>query len=222
MLSDVPREALDLNFLCGSTVFMKLYTHPRSPFARKVMMLAQIHNIPLEYEVVDYLDPEHGYTEGRNPLGKIPALEWEQGEFLFGSPVICEYLDRFSKTPLLPNERQGAFEQKGLHALADGLAEANMHLMFERLRPKSHHWSDIIQRHETAIADTIAVLEARIDELGRDWTYGNIGLVAALDFITHRASRYKWRKYAPKLATWHFGFVDTSVYQENFGYWEEL
>ena len=29
----------------------------------------------------------------RNPLGKIPALELDNGEALFDSPVICEYLD---------------------------------------------------------------------------------------------------------------------------------
>ena len=55
-------DAVDLISLWGSMMVMRLYTHPRSPFARKVMMLAQIHNITLEYDVVDYLDPEHGYT----------------------------------------------------------------------------------------------------------------------------------------------------------------
>ncbi|MEP6343320.1 MAG: glutathione S-transferase family protein [Maricaulaceae bacterium] len=201
---------------------MILYTHPRSPFARKVMMFAQIHKIALDYEVVDRLDPKHGYTDGHNPLGKIPALEWHAGQFLFDSPVICEHLDALSKTPLLPKDKQAAFEQKWWHALADGLAEANMNLMFERLRPENHHWPEIIERYETAIADTIRFIEGRVDDLSPDWTYGNIGLVAALDFITHRACEYEWRRYAPKLANWHFGFVDTPVYQDNFGYWEEL
>ena len=71
---------------------MKLICHPNSPYARKVMILARLSNIDLD-EVMPKKDGANGYTAGDNPLGKIPALEWKPAQFLFDSPVICEYLN---------------------------------------------------------------------------------------------------------------------------------
>lgn len=201
---------------------MKLYTHPRSPFARKVMMFAHIHNIKLDAHVVGDPDVKHGYTNGDNPLGKIPALEWQPGQFLFDSPVICEHLDNLSSTPLLPKDRASRFKQMHLHALVDGLGEANMNLMFERLRPKDLHWGDIINRHEAAIKQTILRLETMTKDLGTEWSYGNVGLVAVLDFLSFRATVLKWREIAPRLADWHEGFMHKPAYQDTFGYGAEL
>jgi len=96
---------------------MKLYTHPRSPFARKVMIFARVHNITLDEHVVGDPDPLHGYTGGDNPLGKVPALEWKPGQFLFDSPVICEHLDNLSAIPLLSKNSQERFVEKWHHAL---------------------------------------------------------------------------------------------------------
>jgi len=70
---------------------MKLICSPISPYARKVMI----------------------YIAGDNPLGKIPALEWQPGQFLFDSPVICEYLDSLRDTPLLPAEGHARLEDGG-------------------------------------------------------------------------------------------------------------
>jgi len=201
---------------------MKLYTHPRSPFARKVMIFARIHKITLNEEVVGDPDPKHGYTNGDNPLGKVPALEWQPGQFLFDSPVICEHLDNLSETPLLPKDADARFVQKWHHALGDGLSEANMHLMFERLRPQDKHWEQMIVRHERAIEKAVMHLEAMVDDLGEGWTFGNIGMVTALDFLSFRATTFKWRAAAPKLAAWHKGFMDKPAYQDTFGYGAEL
>lgn len=201
---------------------MKIYTHPRSPVARKVMIFAQVHDIVLNPVVVGDPDPQHGYTNGDNPLGKVPALEWQPGQFLFDSPVICEHLDKLSRTPLMPEDNTLRFIQKWHHALGDGLAEANMHLMFERLRPKTLHWNHMIERHEAAIKQAVFRLENMTNELGNDWTFGNIGIVTALDFLSFRATTLKWHEVAPQLAEWHEGFMEKPAYQDTFGYGAEL
>lgn len=201
---------------------MKLYTHSRSPFARKVMIFARIHGMALDEHVVGDPDPRHGYTGGDNPLGKVPALEWQAGQFLFDSPVICEHLDNLSERPLLPQTPTEQFTQKWHHALGDGLAEANMHLMFERLRPDNLHWNDMINRHEKAVENAVRHLEGMTETLGNDWSFGNIGIVTALDFLSFRATDLPWRRIAPKLAAWHDGFLDKPAYQDTFGYGAEL
>jgi len=201
---------------------MKLYTHPRSPFARKVMIFARVHNITLDEHVVGDPDPLHGYTGGDNPLGKVPALEWKPGQFLFDSPVICEHLDNLSAIPLLSKNSQERFVEKWHHALGDGLAEANMHLMFERLRPEGLHWEQMITRHEKAIETAVLRLDGMTKDLGDDWRFGNIAIITALDFLSFRATTLKWQDAAPRLAAWHSGFMDKPAYQETFGYGAEL
>src|SRR3954467_8496303 len=58
-----------------------------------------------------------------NPLGRVPALVTDDGDVLYDSVVICEYLDhRFGGARLFPRNstRWGVVRR---HALADGLLE---------------------------------------------------------------------------------------------------
>ena len=103
------------------------------------MILARISGIKLE-EIQPEKDGVNGYRAGDNPLGKIPALEWQPGQFLFDSPVICEYLDTLRETPLLPSEGHVRFIQLWQHALGDGLSDAVYNYRYETVRPKALHW----------------------------------------------------------------------------------
>jgi len=102
---------------------MKLICSPISPYARKVMILARLSGIALE-ECLPDKDGTNGYVAGDNPLGKIPALEWQSGQYLFDSPVICEFLDSLREKPLLPSEGHERIAQLWQHALGDGLSDA--------------------------------------------------------------------------------------------------
>ena len=95
---------------------MKLICHPISPFARKAMILARIHGVEVE-ESLPKKDGANGYVAGDNPLGKIPALEWQPEQYLFDSPVICEYLDSLGDTKLLPAEGHERYLNLWQHAL---------------------------------------------------------------------------------------------------------
>ena len=73
---------------------MKLRYSPTSPYVRKVTVTLietgledRVERIP-----TSVWDPETDIATV-NPLGKIPALITDDGEVLFDSPVICEYLD---------------------------------------------------------------------------------------------------------------------------------
>ena len=73
---------------------MKLWYSPTSPYVRKVLVTAIELGIRDQIELVrtDVWDP--ATTVGEiNPLGRIPALETDDGEALYDSPVICEFLD---------------------------------------------------------------------------------------------------------------------------------
>lgn len=196
---------------------MKLICHPLSPYARKAMILARISDITLD-EVQPDKDGMNGYNAGDNPLGKIPALEWQPGQFLFDSPVICEYLDTQRDTPLLPAEGHTRFLQLWQHALGDGLSDAVYNYRYETVRPKELHWDDMIKRHEASIRNSVATLDHICQWLGGPWTYGNLSIICALDYADYRAGHIGWRDLAPNLAKWHEGFKDDKAWQETFAY----
>ena len=78
---------------------MKLYTNPASPFGRKCQVIARELGIKLEeINLSPFQDPNMRKV---NPLGKIPALQLDDGSVLFDSPVICEYLDSIAPGPKL-------------------------------------------------------------------------------------------------------------------------
>jgi glutathione S-transferase len=196
---------------------MKLICHPISPYARKAMILARLHKIELQ-EVLPEKDGENGYLAGDNPLGKIPSLEWRPGQYLFDSPVICDYLDSLAERPLLPIKGQKRHIYMWQHALGDGLADAVYNYRYETVRPKELHWPEIIKRHETAIIRSIETLERICEWLEEPWTYGNVAIITALDYASFRAAHLNWQGQAPKLNAWHKVFTSDPAYIDTYGY----
>jgi len=191
--------------------------HPISPYARKAMILARLHGIEVE-EVQPEKDGAKGYKAGDNPLGKIPALECQPGQFLFDSPVICDYLDSLGEVPILAADKHQHYLQKWQHALGDGLSDAVYNYRYEVVRPEALHWKEMIERHETAILSAVETLEQISDWLGGPWTYGNLAIVCALDYASYRAGHLNWQERAPKLAAWHANFNDDAAYQDTYGF----
>lgn len=196
---------------------MKLICHPISPYARKAMILARLSGIKLN-EIRPEKDGKNGYIAGDNPLGKIPALEWQPGQFLFDSPVICEYLNSLRDTPLLPETGHARYIQLWQHALGDGLSDAVYNYRMETVRPPDLHWDEMIARHDQSIINVIATLEKISPWLGDDWTYGNISVVCGLDYAAYRASHFDWKSAAPKLAAWHEMKSQTEIWRSTNAY----
>ena len=75
---------------------MKLHWSPRSPFVRKVMIVAHERGLAGRItcmRTVAAMTKPHAELMKDNPLSKIPTLVLDDGTVLYDSPVICEYLD---------------------------------------------------------------------------------------------------------------------------------
>lgn len=183
------------------------------------MILARLSGIEL-----DECPPEkigkNGYQAGDAPLGKIPTLEWQPGQFLFDSPVICEYLDSLRENPLQPASGHSRYIQLWQHALGDGLSDAVYNYRVETVRPPELHWGEMITRHEQAIRNTVSTLEKISPWLGEDWTFGNIAIICGLDYASYRAPHIDWETAAPKLRDWHSSFEDKAPYRDTYAYGE--
>ena len=84
---------------------MKLSYSPASPYVRKVMVVlhetGQLDDVELVTTTTTPLSPSLELI-GKNPLGKVPALERDDGPALFDSRVICAYLNERGKGSLYP------------------------------------------------------------------------------------------------------------------------
>ena len=84
---------------------MKLYGSPTSPFVRKARVLLKEKNIPFEFFPEDPW-PADSPIIARNPLSKVPALDKGDGDYLFESIYVCQYIDQQGK-PVTAAEVEG-------------------------------------------------------------------------------------------------------------------
>ena len=79
---------------------------------------------------IDGNDPQSAALNP-NPLNKVPVLELDSGKLIVDSKVICEYLIKKSgRLVLLPEDLRVDLLSRA--ALADGIAEAALLMVYER------------------------------------------------------------------------------------------
>ena len=82
---------------------MKLYDSPTAPNPRLVNIFAAEKGIQLASVIVDMRAGEHKTPEflAKNPSGKVPVLELEDGSCISETVAICRYLETVQGTPNL-------------------------------------------------------------------------------------------------------------------------
>lgn len=192
---------------------MKLHWSPRSPFVRKVMIVAH------ERGLVDRLDcvrtvaaatRPHPELMRDNPLSKIPTLVLEDGTAVYDSPVICEYLDGLAPPPRLfpaePGARLTALRQQ---ALGDGFLDLLVLWRGELMRPREIQSSAHLASFAARTDATLANLEAEAPTLAQSaYTIGHAAIGCALAYLDFRFPDLNWRNGRPRLAAWHKTFDD--------------
>jgi glutathione S-transferase len=188
---------------------LTLRSSPASPFVRKVSIAADVLGLDREIaiELADTVDPNDTVRQ-QNPLGKIPALVLEDGTVLFDSRVILEYLDhRAGGGRIVPKEAGARFAALRLQALADGLMDASILLVYEgRWRPAEKHEPKWVDHQAGKVARTLAALEADTPGLDAPPTVGQIALACALGYRDFRFAG-TWRKDHPRLVAWLDNFA---------------
>lgn len=82
---------------------MKIYDTKTAPTPRRVRMFLAEKGIPMEYVQVDLQKGENLSPEmrARNPIGKIPILELDDGTCISESDAICRYFEELHPEPRL-------------------------------------------------------------------------------------------------------------------------
>jgi glutathione S-transferase len=186
---------------------MKLYYSPTSPYVRKVMACAIIRGLDrrIEKQVSDpHASPADLVAD--NPLSKVPCLITDDGLPLFGSQLICEYLDSLGEAlPLFP--AHGALRWRALkfQSLGDGMLDAAVPCRGEQGRPWEAARDAQIARYKAVISRTIDTLEA--DPPPKHVDIGSVTVACALGYLDFRFASDAWRAGHPRLTSWYEGFA---------------
>ena len=188
---------------------MKLHWSPRSPFVRKVMIVAHeaglADRLTLVRTVAATTKP-HPELMRDNPLSKIPTLVLDDGTVLYDSPVICEYLDRMHPGPkLFPPDGAARMTALRRQALGDGFLDFLLLWRDERARaqPSDVHLASYAAKRKS----TLAAIDREVDNLAASaFSIGHIALGCALGYLDFRFTTEDWRGDHPRLARWHADF----------------
>jgi glutathione S-transferase len=187
---------------------MKLLSSDLSPFARKVRVLILEKGLQERVAIVacNPYEATAAHLQA-NPLSKVPTLILEDGNSLYDSHVICEYLDTLGGPALMPMN-EGRIPALKRLALTDGLLQSTFSIACELHRREAHERSmKWVARWVESIERSVDALAQSLSEYGDDLTLPHIGAVCALDYLDLRAAdKIDWRDRQPSLVPWYTQF----------------
>jgi glutathione S-transferase len=192
---------------------LTLRTSPASPFGRKVRIAAALLGLEARIAIVPAETNDSADSLRRqNPLGKIPALIAEDGEAIFDSRVIVEYLDGLAGGGrLIPADLAVRIPALTLQALADGIADAAVLQRYERsMREPAERSAKWVDYQAGKVTRALAALESKPPQacaIQADATHvGAIALACTLGYLDLRFAG-EWRAVHPRLVGWLEGFA---------------
>ena len=192
---------------------MLLHWSPRSPYVRKVMIVA--HELKLSDRIDTVRTVVAAATPNvelmkENPQSRLPTLRLADGTVIYDSVVICEYFDSLHDgEKLFPEKYPERLVALRRHALGDGMLDTMLMWRGEQLRPAASQsikhmqaWKlktnvsvDMLEEHE------VAALEAS------RFSIGHIAIGVAVGYIDFRFPELAWRNGHPRLAKWYDSFA---------------
>jgi Glutathione S-transferase len=188
---------------------MKLLYQTHSPYARKVLVAAHELGLAGSVHVIDHeTSPTRQNAEvfALNPLGKVPVLLCDDGQVLFDSSVICDYLDSLHGHPMLiPADSKRRYRALQWQALAQGMADAGIAVRWEaERRPESLRWPTM---RDGQLQKVVAACDFLEREIGTHAAVdiGAIAIATTLSWIEFR-DVYPFRAGRPHLSSWYAAF----------------
>lgn len=176
---------------------MKLYYSTASPYARTAQVtLREIGLTPQEHEKETHPFNNDDDFIAANPLGKVPCLMLDNGESLYDSEVICQYLDDTYNQGILWQPVNNNWQLRKLYSQVSGLIDVSVALRQEKMREeeglKSEFWWS---RFNLALERGVADFASSIHQLPTSFSLLHINTVCLLDYLSFRHPEINWQQY---------------------------
>jgi glutathione S-transferase len=184
---------------------MKLVGSRTSPYVRKARVILAEKSLPFEFIEENVWNADTGVTR-YNPLTKVPALVMDDGEAIYDSVVICEYLDAISGGTLIPSSPVDRARAHRDEALGDGIADAGITVFLERKREASRQDPTWVARQLGKVDSGLAAVARSLGSKpylgGTQPGIGDIACTCALLWLEFRMPEIGWRAANPTLKAW--------------------
>jgi glutathione S-transferase len=184
---------------------MKLVGSRTSPYVRKARVVLAEKKLAFEFVEENVWNADTTVTR-YNPLTKVPALVMDDGEAIYDSPVICEYLDAIAGGTLIPAAPVERARARRDEALGDGIADAGVTVFLERKRDPARQDPAWIARQlgkvDSGIAAVVRSLGSKPYLGGQQLGIGDVACACALLWLEFRMPEIGWRAANPTLKAW--------------------
>jgi glutathione S-transferase len=187
---------------------MKLIGAIPSPFTRKVRVVLAEKKIDYQFELENVWANDN--ISVLNPLGQIPCLILDDGEALFDSSVIVDFLDSCSPgNRLIPSANRERIEVLKWQGIADGLIDAAILARLEQTayapRTPEQRCQAWIDRQMNKVQLSLAALSKGLADQawcisGNRMTVADIAVGCAVLWLDLRFADLNWRAAHPNLA----------------------
>lgn len=162
---------------------------------------------------------------GVNPLGKVPTLLLDTGEYLAGGPVIYEYLDSLHRRrKLFPARGPQRFTTLRQAWMADGLFDTFVLIIIESWLPREQQRAEYISRCFNKIVAILEQIERDVPGYGR-LDIGHMRTVGALQFLLLKMKQvgqsavgldpdFDALRGRPALAAWYKPLARKKIFRE--------
>ena len=172
---------------------MILYGGFGSPFTRRVGTTLRLYKLPHEHIVLRGSVPEELVRLQKfNPLGRVPALETDDGRALVDSATILDYLDQLvgPEKSLTPPSGDQRTEVMNLIGIAAGAVEKSINSYYEEginaKRPPEMVYRPWVDRMYEQSKDGAQALDGMMKGpwmTGEKLTQADVSVVCFWDFI---------------------------------------
>ena len=198
---------------------MKLFYSPFHDFVHKVLVVAYEAGLQNDIQPIatfPFRDLDGVWVAGKydvsaiNPLGKVPCLALDNGDTLYPSQVVAEFLDRHADTPLYPANGARRFDALRRLAIGDALFEFAVQMSMEGWRDPPDRRADLYTWLWPKIDRSLTVCET--ESAGwQEFDIGDAGLLQGISYLDAWATdrddipgnlMTNWRRRWPGLSAW--------------------